>query len=327
MLHSAVKLERGLFIKMNKLQKEIAIISPVYQGGNTINELVERIENMISTLVEDYEIILVNDGSRDTSWEKIKAICLENKRIIGINLSRNFGQHYAITAGLANANSKWVVVMDCDLQDLPEEIPQLYNKAKEGYDLVFAQRAKRQDGFVKKTMSRLFYRIFGYLTETEQDASIANFGIYNHKVVMAILSMRDYIRYFPAMAQWVGFRKTTIPVKHASRSDGASNYSFRKLRRLALDNMISFSDKPLRLTVKFGFFMSLASSIIAIFYVFKYLKGEIEVLGFSSLILSIWFLSGIIIFILGIVGVYIGKTFEKVKGRPLFIVDEMLNYE
>jgi dolichol-phosphate mannosyltransferase len=220
-----------------------------------------------------------------------------------------------------------VVVIDCDLQDLPEEIPKLYNKAKEGYDLVFAQRAKRQDGFLKKSMSRLFYRIFGYLTDTVQDASIANFGIYNHKVVMAILSMHDHIRYFPAMAQWVGFRKTTIPVKHASRTDGTSNYSFKKLRQLALDNMVSFSDKPLRLTVTFGFLMSLSSLMVAASYAFKYLKGEIEVLGFASLILSIWFLSGIIIFILGIVGVYIGKTFEKVKERPLFIVDEILNYE
>lgn len=158
----------------------------------------------------------------------------------GINLSRNFGQHYAITAGLSQAKGEWVVVMDCDLQDTPEEIKNLYTKAQEGYDSVFAQRVERKDKFLKRLSSIVFYKVFSFLTDSKQDETVANFGIYHRKVVNAILSMGDSIRYFPIMAQWVGFRKGYLPIKHGARKEGKSSYSLFKLLKLASDNMIGF---------------------------------------------------------------------------------------
>jgi dolichol-phosphate mannosyltransferase len=255
----------------------------------------------------------------------LKLSVKKDKRVKGINLSRNFGQHYAITAGLSYAKGEWVVVMDCDLQDRPDEIPNLYKKAMEGWDIVFAQRKERKDGFLKKKLSKLFYYLFSYLTETKQDASVANFGIYNKKVIVAILSMKDQIRFFPTMVQWVGFRKYYLPVKHSERFEGKSSYNFKGLFKLALNSILAFSDKPLRLTVKLGFGITLISLLVMLVYFIMYLTGSIKVLGFTSLIISFWFLSGIIIFILGFVGLYIGKMFEKVKDRPNFIVQEEIN--
>lgn len=303
----------------------ISVVSPVYRADKIVQELVKQVKENLLTITEDFEIILVNDASPDNSWVAIETECKKDKRVKGINLSRNFGQHYAITAGLSYAKGEWVVVMDCDLQDRPDEIPNLYKKAMEGWDIVFAQRKERKDGFLKKKLSKLFYYLFSYLTETKQDASVANFGIYNKKVIVAILSMKDQIRFFPTMVQWVGFRKYYLPVKHSERFEGKSSYNFKGLFKLALNSILAFSDKPLRLTVKLGFGITLISLLVMLVYFIMYLTGSIKVLGFTSLIISFWFLSGIIIFILGFVGLYIGKIFEKVKDRPNFIVQEEIN--
>jgi dolichol-phosphate mannosyltransferase len=268
---------------------------------------------------------MVNDASPDMAWGTITEIAQKDQRVKGINLSRNFGQHYAITAGLNYCNGNWVVVMDCDLQDRPEEIINLYNKALEGWDVVFASREIRKDGIIKRALSRMFYMTLGYLTNTEQDANIANFGIYHKKVIDAIKSMDDYQRYFPTMVKWVGFSSTKISVDHASRSEGKSSYTFAKLVRLSIDVIISFSDKPLRLTVKFGFALSSIAFIYAIYNLILFFLGDIKVPGYTSLIVSVWFLSGLIITIVGITGLYIGKTFDKVKGRPTYIVKEKIN--
>ncbi len=292
-----------------------------------LDELVSRIEASVSTITDDFEIILVNDQSPDNSWGVIQRICSEDKHVKGVNLSRNFGQHYAITAGLSKTSGEWVVVMDCDLQDLPEEIPNLYNKAIEGYDSVFAQRVERQDTFSKRLSSTLFYMVFSFLTDSKQDKSVANFGIYNRKVVNAILSMGDSIRYFPIMAQWVGFRKYYLPVVHAEREIGKSSYSLFKLLQLASDNMIGFSDKPLRLMLKFGFSIVLVSIVVAIWNFFKWTMGWIEVSGFTTTVISIWLAVGIITMMLGITGIYIGKIYDRVKGRPTFIIGETINLD
>ena len=164
------------------------------------------------------------------------------------------------------------------------------------------------------------------MTDIKQDSSIANFGIYRRKVVVAILSMQDYIRYFPTMSQWVGFSRTYLDVRHAERAEGKSSYTWGKLIALAFNNIIAFSDKPLRLTIGFGLSIVLFSFILGIMYLIKYFLGHIVVLGFTSLIISIWFLSGVIIATLGMVGTYVGKTFEKAKGRPVFIVSEQINF-
>jgi dolichol-phosphate mannosyltransferase len=201
----------------------------------------------------------------------------------------------------------------------------LYRKALEGYDTVFAQRLYRNDSFPKRFLSKIFYALFSYLTETKQDPSVANFGIYRKCVVDAILNMKDQIRFLPTMVQWVGFRKYYLPVQHSNRYEGKTTYNFKSLLHLAMNNIVAFSDKPLRLTAKTGLIIAMLSFITGIIYFVLYLIGSIQVLGFTTLILSIWFLAGIIILILGVLGLYVGKVFEKVKERPTYIISDKYN--
>ncbi|REG91503.1 dolichol-phosphate mannosyltransferase [Algoriphagus antarcticus] len=277
--------------------------------------------------VEDFEIILVDDYSPDTSWLEIERLSSVHPEITGIKLSRNFGQHYAITAGLDAAKGEWVVVMDCDLQDRPEEIPNLLAKAKQGFDVVLARRANRQDGLFKRLSSKLFYRTLAWLTGSKQDESIANFGIYHRKVIQEIVGMRESIRYFPTMVKWVGFRQTTLDVVHAQRQEGKSNYNFKRLFNLALDIMLAYSDKPIRLVVKLGFLVALTGFLFALYTLYKYLHGDIIVAGYASLIISLWMLTGFLLVTLGMVGLYVGKTFEGVKQRPIYIVEKRIGKE
>ncbi len=302
----------------------ISVVSPVYKGEKMVQDLVSRINLSVVQISANFEVILVDDGSPDESWREIENVCAIFPFVKGIKLSRNFGQHYAITAGLRQATGQYIVVMDCDLQDLPEEINNLYQKATEGYDIVYARRVLRQDSYLKRLSSKAYYTLFSYLTDTVQDHTIANFGIYHKQVIDAILSMGDHIRYFPTMSQWVGYNKTTVDVSHGKRED-VSSYSFSKLLHLAFNNMISFSDKPLRLTVHLGILISVISFVVGIYYFFLYFNGQIKVLGFTSIMISIWFLAGIIIMILGVLGLYIGKIFEAIKQRPHYIIEKILN--
>ena len=306
---------------------QLSIISPIYKGEKMLEELVSRIEASVETFSVDYEIILVNDCSPDNSWTKIKEICSRDKKVKGINLSRNFGQHYAITAGLAESTGEWVTVMDCDLQDRPEEIPNLYKKAQEGFDTVFAQRTERKDKFLKRLSSTLFNATFAFLTDQEQDKTVGNFGIYSRKVINAVLSMGDSVRWFPIMVKWVGFNIGYLPVEHSERAEGKSSYSLRRLLSVASDNMVAFSNKPLRLMLQFGFIVVVLSIIIALFYLIRYLSGGIEVDGFTTMVISMWLLGGIMIMLIGMTGIYIGKIFDKTKERPLYIIREKLNLE
>lgn len=302
----------------------ISVVIPVYKGENTIEELVFRIDSTLKRIGAKPQIILVDDLSPDNSWEIIRKLKSEYENSVAIRLSKNFGQHYAIHAGLEHANGDFVVVMDCDLQDVPEEIEKLYSKVNEGYDIVLAKRKLRSDNFFKKLNSKLFYILLSYLTDTKQNYQVANYGIYRKKVITAVLSLGDKIKVFPIMVKWVGFSSTEIDVKHAKRNSGRSTYSNRKLFNLAWDIMISFSNKPLKLTIKLGFIISFLSLIVGCIYLIKYFQGEILVSGYTSLILSIWFLSGIIIFAIGILGLYLSKTFESSKDRPIYIIQEKI---
>jgi len=303
----------------------ISVVSPVYRAEKIVAELVRQLHENLLTITPDYEIILVNDYSPDNSWLTITTECEKDKRVKGINLSRNFGQHYAITAGLNFAKGEWIVVMDCDLQDRPDEIPNLYRKAQEGWDSVFAQRVERQDSFFKRLFSKTFYAFFSYLTDTKQDPTVANFGIYNRNVIDAILTMKDNIRFFPTMVQWVGFQKFYLPVQHSDRYEGKTSYNFKGLIQLALNNIVAFSDKPLRLTVKIGFVISVFSFLLALYNIFARLTGVIMVEGFTTTVFSIWFVGGMMFVVIGVVGLYVGKTFENVKNRPTFIVQNQVN--
>jgi len=307
----------------NKL--ELSIVSPVYNAELIVDELVDRIAKAASSITDNFEIILVEDGSRDNSWQKILENCKKFPFVKGIKLSRNFGQHFAIAAGIENSQANWVVVMDCDLQDVPEEIPNLYKKAKEGYYIVHARRKDRQDSFIKKLNSKYFYKFFSYLTDTKQDSGAANFGIYHAKVIREISLMGDYYRVFPILVQWVGFKRTFLDTKHDSRKEGKSNYTFYKLVNLALNMIVSFSDKPLRLCLKFGILTSIVSFVIGLVYLVMYFINIIKVAGFTTIILFTCFNLGITTFFIGVLGLYIGKISIQVKNRQRFIIEEQVN--
>ncbi len=300
----------------------ISIVSPVYRAEKILPILVSEINLVMERIGEDYEIILVDDRSPDNSWEVMKVLSSQNPKIKSIRLSRNFGQHSAIFAGLTKTKGDWVVVMDCDMQDQPKEIAKLYKKALEGYDIVLGQRENRKDKFLKKLTSRLFYKVFNYLSGANFDNNVANFGIYHQKTIKSILDMKDYVKFFSLFINWIGFNSISIPIEHGEREEGKSTYSVGRLFKQAFNVIISFSDKPLRLFINFGLSISVLSFIVGIYYLYLALTGKIAQPGFSSLILSIWFLSGIIISGIGIVGVYLGKTFDQAKGRPTFIIDE-----
>lgn len=311
---------------MNHQQPHISAVSPVYGAASLLPELTARLGATLSAITEDYEIILVEDNSPDESWHVIKQLAAVDNRIKGVRLSRNFGQQNAINAGLDLAQGEWVVTLDCDLQDVPENISNLYSKAAEGYDIVFASRKNRQDSWGKRAGSRAFYRILGYLSETGLDHSIANFVIYNRKAVEAMKSLGDYYRYYPMINRWIGFNAAVLEVEHAKRKDDKkSSYSFRKRFVLAMMTIMAFSDKPLRMVMKFGIGLVLFSTLFAVALVIRYLFMDITVSGWLSIFLSIWFLAGIIILILGILGMYLGKVFETVKQRPSYIISEKIN--
>jgi len=301
---------------------KLSVVSPVYYGEGILAKLVQRVLASAQQITNDVEIILVNDCSPDKSWEEIKALAAEYKEVTGLNLSRNFGQSYAISAGLTAATGEWIVIIDCDLQDTPEEIPNLFHKALEGYDVVQARRVQRHDRYAKRLSSKWFYATLSYLTGVKHDSAVANFGIYKKKVIDVIVNMPEHIRYFPTMIKWIGFKQTSIPVVHNDRDSGISGYNWSKLLRLSIDIILANSDKPMRLMIKLGFSITLLTILVSGFTFILWMNGMIAVKGYTSLLLSVWLLSGTIIFVLGVLGLYIGKTFEGVKQRPYFIISE-----
>ena len=299
----------------------VSVVIPVYKAEECLHELYRRLKISLETISSDFEIILVEDCGGDRSWDIIQELAQGDPRVKGIQFSRNFGQHYGITAGLDYCNGDWVVVMDCDLQDRPEEIPRLYAKAQEGFEVVLARRGRRQDALVKRLTSRLFYATLNYLADMRYDAEVGNFRIISRKVVNYYRQMRENLRFFGGLVDWMGFPSTSINVAHAERYAGETSYSFVKLWKLAIETIIAYSDKPLRLAIRFGFFMSFAALLYSIKIIYEALQGSYTVLGWSSLMASIYFLGGIIISLLGIIGLYLGKTFDETKSRPLYIVN------
>jgi len=303
---------------------KISIVSPVYKAENIVSDLIYQVSEVLDTLKYNYEIILVEDGSPDRSWQQIKIAAMNDQHVKGIKLSRNFGQHVAINAGLQHASGDFIVVMDCDLQDNPRDIPLLLHEINKGFDYVVAKRYQKKHTLFQRLSSKVFYLVFSYLTGFMQDSSVGNFGIYSRKVVNAVLEMNDQFKYFPAQLQWVGFKRGALLVKHMSRHSGDSTYNFRRLIALALNNILSFSDKPLRLAVAYGLFVSFFSFMLGVAYIALQLLGLIAVSGFVSVIVSIFFTSGSIIIVIGMVGLYVGKTFEVAKNRPIYIIDSLI---
>jgi dolichol-phosphate mannosyltransferase len=298
----------------------ISVVTPVYRAEGCLEELYRRLVAALSGITQDFEIVMVEDCGGDRSWEIIRELARRDPRVKGIQFSRNFGQHYGITAGLDHCDGDWVVVMDCDLQDRPEEIPRLYARAQEGYDVVLASRGVRADGVVKRLGSWLFYRLFSWLADIDYDGSSGNFRIISRKVVAAFRQMREQLRFFGGQVKWMGFPTASIEVRHDERYAGPSTYTLAKLLRLATETIVAYSDKPLRLSVRFGFALAAIAFCFGIYFVVHAVLYGSPIVGWASLIVSFYFIGGVIIAILGMIGIYLGKTFDEAKKRPLYIV-------
>ena len=303
---------------------DISVVIPVYGCKDALGELHKRLTETLSNMTKKYEIILVNDACPQDSWSIIENLCHKDRHVKGIELSRNFGQMKAILAGLDNACGEWIVVMDCDLQDRPEEIPNLYKKALEGYDVVFARRKERQDSRLKIFWAELFYKVYRYVTDGNYDGALCNFTIINKKVKDNYCKMREFHRGYVTYLKWLGFKQAVIDVKHDSRFSGKSSYSFKKRIDVALELLLSQSDKILRLFVKLGFLISFISFIAIICLVIFKFTANVSI-GWTSLIASVMLMGGITIIVIGVVGMYVGNIFIQTKNRPLYIIRQTLN--
>ena len=305
----------------------LSVVSPVFLAEGIVDELVKRITEEVSKITQDYEVILVDDGSSDKSWKKIEDNCKADKRIKGIKLSRNFGQHYAITAGLKESGGDYVVVMDCDLQDNPKYIHKLLEKAKDGNDIVLTIHKNREHGIIKNVFSKIFHRVFNWLAGNKNLRGGAQYGalsLITRKVVKAFSEFNDYHRHYLSTIRWLGFSTTEIIVAHEERYMGVSSYSFKKLIILALDGIVSQTDKLLRYSIYIGFSFAMIGLFAIIYIVLLYFYKGFQS-GWASIIVLIIFSTGLILMNLGIVGIYIEKIFEQTKDRPLYLIDETIN--
>ena len=249
---------------------KLSIVSPVYKAENIVKELVVRIHQSVQPITDDYEVILVEDGSQDNSWAAIEEECRTDGRVKGIKLTRNFGQHYAITAGLAHSTGDFTVVMDCDLQDNPEDIPRLLEATEKGFDIVYTRKKKREHSFLKNLTAWIFNALFNWLVDNANWRSFNNIGTFSlitSKVVKAFNQYNDYRRHYLMILRWLGFNSTIIQVEHSKRFEGKSSYTLGKLLTHAIDGITTQSDKLLRFTIGLGFLLSCASFIGVIYIV------------------------------------------------------------
>lgn len=303
---------------------DISVVIPVYGCKGALEELCERLINTIEGMNKSFEIILVNDNCPQNSWEVIEKLCANESRIKGIELARNFGQIKAITAGLDYSVGDWVVVMDCDLQDRPEEIVNLYNKAQEGYDVVFARRKERKDSAIKVLLSKIFYKIYSFASDGYYDPAICNFSISKRMVIDNYCKMRELHRAFVIYVKWLGFKQTEIDVEHNDRKEGKSSYNMKKRLKMAAEILTSQSDKILKMTVGVGFAMTVVSALSIIILVANYFINHVTA-GWTSTIAALCLVGGMNITVVGIVGIYVGNIFMQSKNRPLYIVRSVLN--
>ena len=297
----------------------ISVVVPVYKCSDCLRPLTDRLLKVLKPLTNDFEVIYVEDGGNDGSWEMIQDIAAEEKEVKGFQLSRNFGQHAAITAGLHQAVGDWAVVMDCDLQDPPEEIPRLFEKAEEGYDVVFARRRLKVQPFVKRQFSHLYFKVLSVLTRTKIEGSYGSFSIISRKVIDAFLCFKDTNRHYLFILHWVGFRSTSVEYEQNERWSGRSSYYFGKLISHAMSGMFFQTTRLLNWIIYLGFATAVSGILAAIYFAYRRLFGS-ALPGWTSLIVVVLATSGLIVMTIGITGLYIGQVFEQVKARPLFVI-------
>ena len=300
-------------------QPQLSVVVPVYACAGCLHSLHERLTRSVSTITDHYELVFVDDRSLDDGWAILQQLTRSDQHVRAFRLSRNFGQHAAITAGLAQARGRWAVVMDCDLQEAPEDIPRLWAAAGEGYEVVRTVRRGRRHPPLKRWASRLYRHL---TLETDVRPDYSTLSLISRQVIDAFLRLRDRDREYMIALDWLGFDATAVEIDHAPRHQGKSGYTLGRLTRVALDGMFFRSTVLLRMVVLGGFLVALVGIVLATFEVIDYFaQPDKSVPGYTSLAVLLLLLAGFIIVSIGVVGLYVGRIFEQVKGRPLYLID------
>jgi len=307
---------------------ELSIVIPFLNEEENISIIIKRISEVMERQFEKYEVICVDDGSKDNSWNMIVKECSKDMKIKGIKFSRNFGHHYAITAGIKYSIGNLIIVMDGDMQDKPEVIPSLLDEINKGFDIVFVSRRNRNDAGWYKLLQKLFYFILNTLSGLKFNSAQANFSIISRKVADSFLEISENARFYGSSIMWLGFKRSEVNADHGVRFSGRPSYTLKKRIKLALDIILTYSDRPLKFAIGLGILTSIISFASIIFSPMSlYGPGFANTNGFYSKVLfaAIFLTSGIILIFLGIIGTYIGRIFNEVKNRPLYIIDKLEN--
>jgi polyisoprenyl-phosphate glycosyltransferase len=300
-----------------------SIVIPLYNEEGILPRLVERLQQTMSEFDGPAEVVMVDDGSRDSTVQLVQTASARDPRFKLIQFSRNFGHQMAITAGMDAAAGQAVIIMDADLQDPPQVILQMIEKWQEGYEVVYGLRKRRQgERLFKTATASMFYGLLHWIADTDTPVDVGDFRLVDRKALDAFLQMRESNRYVRGMFSWIGFRQTAVPYVREERQAGATHYTLRKMVRLASNGITGFSTAPLRLALGTGAFLACAALIYGVVAISLKLAGESLVPGYASLLFAITFLSGIQLIVMGMVGLYVGRIYDEARGRPLYIVRE-----
>ena len=302
----------------------MSVVVPVRNEAENLLELYQRLSTVLPGLTADYEIVFVNDGSSDTSLEILEKLHFEDRHVAVIDLSRNFGHQAALTAGLDHVRGEAVVCMDADLQDPPEVVPQLVARWREGWDVVYAIRRKRKEGFIKRLAYAVFYRLLGRIADVEVPIEAGDFGLMDRRAVSEIRAMREHGRFLRGLRAWVGFNQTGVEYDRGRRFAGDVQYTWLKLFRLAVDGLCAFSAVPLRLATVLGLVVSAVSFAAVVLVLYLKLFTQSAIPGWAATVIPILFLGGVQLLTVGILGEYIARIFDEVKHRPPYIVKRSL---
>ncbi len=306
----------------------LSVVVPMYNEEEVIETTYQRLTSVLGSMAETYELVFVNDGSRDGTADIVRKICRADNRVKLIDFSRNFGHQIAVTAGMDYASGRTVVLIDADLQDPPEMIPEMVNRWREGFDVVYGRRiARKGETWFKKMTAKLFYRFLRAMTSVSIPVDTGDFRLMDRKVCDTLNDMRERSRYIRGMVAWAGFRQTAVEYVREERFAGETKYPLRKMLRLSADAVTSFSTKPLKLAGILGFAMSGAGFVYLLIVLYQRLFTDTTVPGWSSMIVISLLFHGITLSLLGVLGEYIGRIYEEAKGRPLYIVADTVNVE
>jgi polyisoprenyl-phosphate glycosyltransferase len=304
-----------------------SFVIPVFNERETLPELHRRLSDVIDGLEGEAEMLFVDDCSHDGSYDVLSELGRRDERVRVIRFARNFGHQVAITAGLDHAAGDAVVVMDADLQDPPEVVPDLVARWREGYEVVYAVRARRTgESWLKRRTAAWFYRLLRRIANVEMPLDAGDFRLVDRRALDAFRSMRERARYVRGMFSWVGFRQIGVPYERPERFAGEPKYSYRKSLTLAVDGLVSFSNAPLRLALVAGFAFSTLAFLVGVFAIVAKVAGAFVVPGWTSILVVVSFLGGIQLTLMGMLGLYVGRIYEEVKARPIYIVRETIGF-